>query len=99
MGGRGDPPEREEQRREHRTALQHRRKVCWISPDFLNFLQFFVLSSQSTLHTRRVVNLEDVLHRTRFASLQVLQCCRDTLQSTRDDLLRLWLEPAFLQSF
>lgn len=68
-GGRGDPPEREEQRREHRTALQYRRKVCWISLEFLDFFRFFILSSQSTLHTGGVVDLEDILHRARFASL------------------------------
>lgn len=68
-GGRGDPPEWEEQRREHRTALQYRRKVWWVSLEFLDFFRFLILSSQSTLHTRGVVDLEDILHRTRFASL------------------------------
>jgi len=50
------------------------------------------------LQTRRFGDAEDILDRTSLALLQVPQSLLDTLQAALDDLLRLRLEPALLES-
>jgi len=58
----------------------------------------FFYSQLLPIHTRRIRNPEDILHRTSVPGLQIRQCLLQPTQSSLNHLNGMWREPALGQS-